>query len=379
MTARATIFMAALMVIAGYLLVVVAAAQPAPATQPVHVGPSPDLGPDVIILKELSEKEGLYDPVPFDHKAHAHMAETQKGCVTCHHRSPDEAVIKASGDGHGLVNDGKGQADASKHPSCKTCHEVKRNDIRVPGLKGAYHQQCLNCHKDWTGENKCVACHAPRGTSNKQPTVQEVLGRMHQPVQMPEIKLFQAHFKPADGGNILFRHKQHAEKFGLRCVTCHQEADSCARCHEPEAERKKRETARKVGLDRSWGEVHKQCSSCHQREQKRCNHCHYKDDQPPPPPFEHAKTGQLLDDAHAALKCADCHGSRTDRVVAHVPVKQTPTCGGASCHVNEPAIAFPQHKPGPVVPIKPEPEKPKSPRAASSTASATSSPSGGGL
>lgn len=375
MTTRATMIVATLMALAGYLLVVVAAAQPAVATtQPAHVGASPDLGPDVIVLKELSEAEGLYDPVPFDHKAHAHMAETQKGCVTCHHQSPDAEAIKANGDGHA---NGKSQKEASQHPACKTCHDVKRNDIRVPGLKGAYHQQCLNCHKEWTGENKCVACHAPRGTTHKEPTVQEVLGRMHEPVQMPDIKLFQAHFKPADGGNILFRHKQHVEKFGLRCVTCHQEADSCARCHEPEAERKKRETARKVGLDRSWEEVHKQCSSCHQREQKRCNHCHYKDDQSPPAPFEHASTGQLLDEAHAGMKCADCHGSRTDRVIAHVPVKQTPTCGGASCHAKEPAIAFPQHKPGPVVPVKPEPEK-KSPRASSTARAAAASPAAAG-
>ena len=93
MTTRATMIVATLMALAGYLLVVVAAAQPAVATtQPTHVGPSPDLGPDVVVLKELSEAQGLYDPVPFDHKAHAHMAETQKGCVTCHHQSPDEDV-----------------------------------------------------------------------------------------------------------------------------------------------------------------------------------------------------------------------------------------------------------------------------------------------
>jgi hypothetical protein len=84
----------------------------------------------------------------------------------------------------------------------------------------------------------------------------------------------------------------------------------------------------------------------------------------------------LLDDAHASLKCADCHGSRTDRVLAHVPVKQIPTCGGASCHAHDPAIAFPQHKPGPVVPVKPEPAKNAS--RPSSTAS-RASPTEGGL
>jgi len=73
----------------------------------------PYWGPDVVILDEL---EDAYLPVPFDHHGHAEMANMTRGCVVCHHYTP------------------QGQS----HPACKTCHEAssERLDIRKPGLKG---------------------------------------------------------------------------------------------------------------------------------------------------------------------------------------------------------------------------------------------------
>ena len=32
---------------------------------------------------------------------------------------------------------------------------VENADLRMPNLKGAYHRQCLNCHRDWAHENEC--------------------------------------------------------------------------------------------------------------------------------------------------------------------------------------------------------------------------------
>ena len=77
-------------------------------------------GPDVVVLDELQD---AYLPVPFDHKGHADMAEMTHGCVICHHYTPE----------------------GQQHPACKTCHEiaVKGTGIHKPGLKGAYHRQCL--------------------------------------------------------------------------------------------------------------------------------------------------------------------------------------------------------------------------------------------
>lgn len=59
-------------------------------------------------------------------------------CKTCHHNSGD--VIHA----------------------CKDCHDSPANphDSKKPGLKAAYHQRCISCHKeDFSGPDSCIKCH----------------------------------------------------------------------------------------------------------------------------------------------------------------------------------------------------------------------------
>ena len=106
-----------------------------------RTGKGPDLvpvyqGPDEVILDEL---ENAYMPVPFDHTGHAAMAEMAGGCVACHHNTPT----------------------GEQHPACKTCHDLSPDqaDIEKPALCGAYHQQCLNCHREWINEKDCDICH----------------------------------------------------------------------------------------------------------------------------------------------------------------------------------------------------------------------------
>ena len=237
---------------AGYL----ALAEPAGAAEPAGtVGPTTkpaEVAPHVVMLDDLVD---LYEPVPFDHKTHAMKGDD--GCKTCHHNSPKEG----------------------EHPACKTCHAPTRNDIRQPSLKGAYHRQCLSCHKDWSGANHCNTCHAPKGTNRKLPTVDEIMGRMHPPIDQPDAKVFRARFTPADGPNVLFRHKEHTQKYGVSCATCHQQETSCVRCHDP-SRRSPLVAAAKIA--RTWDEAHKQCSSCHTRQSTQCGSCHYRDGQPPP-------------------------------------------------------------------------------------------------
>ena len=95
-----------------------------------------DEGPDVIIIDQLAN---LYRPVAFAHKLHAGMAEMGGGCTLCHHYSENDGQI----------------------PPCRSCHEVDRKDadLRMPALKGAYHRQCTNCHRDWSHANACSFCH----------------------------------------------------------------------------------------------------------------------------------------------------------------------------------------------------------------------------
>lgn len=307
-------------------------AQPAtqPTTQPL------DLGPDLVMMKELVN---LYDPVPFDHKAHAGMAEMWQGCVTCHHRPPaptTQAVLVPTAP--------KSQEDAAAIPACKSCHPVAGpdNDIRVPGLKGAYHRQCLNCHREWTHANACGACHKPRHgqlASATQPSRDDIVGRMHPPIPEPESKLYRARFTPADGSNILFRHKEHTTEFGLKCVHCHHR-DNCSHCHDPKGD-KTAQKPLKPGL--TWEDSHGPCMSCHK--QDRCKHCHYKDDQQPPRLFDHLTfTGQGLDKDHITLQCTQCH--------AGLKTQALPTCGDSRCHEAK-TYAYPADRPGPVLTTQP--------------------------
>lgn len=298
-----------------------------------------EYGPDVVVLRELVN---LYDPVPFDHRGHAQMAEMWQGCVTCHHRSPAPTTQPAAAS----PAEHRAQSDSSAIPACKSCHEAstaeESGDIAMPNLKGAYHRQCLNCHREWMHENACGICHQPRNGVNPlaaTPTKDDVIGRMHPPIPEPEIRIYRARFTPADGRNVMFRHRQHVHGYDMKCVSCHHR-DTCSNCHDAQSGVRK-EALLKPG--RTWADSHGPCMGCHEGD--RCRHCHYKDDQQPPPPFDHARTGQLLDKDHQHLKCGQCHLSY--KTTANL------SCGDASCHKDPAAVIFPAKRPGPVVPARP--------------------------
>ena len=299
---------------------------------------SPDLGPDVVILRELQD---IYEPVPFDHKSHAEMAQMWYGCVTCHHRSPDPTAIEPDAEAAlPTTPSAHTQAEAERIPACKSCHSVAADEsnIRMPSLKGAYHRQCLNCHKEWSDANNCVVCHEPvegRDPSSAEPTPDDVITRMHPPIDPPTVKVYQTRFTPADGDNVTFRHDEHLKRFGLTCVDCHH-GDTCANCHEPAAVPGRHKVLEPA---RSWRQSHGPCMTCHQNQS--CRHCHYRDDESPPPSFDHRTTGQALDDDHAALGCRQCHQK--------LDFGATMSCNTAACHDRGEPIIFPDERPGPVL------------------------------
>jgi hypothetical protein len=240
----------------------------APATQEAN------LGPDVVVLRELVN---LYQPVPFDHKTHAQMAEMWDGCTTCHHRPPTvQPVDPAAADHHD-------QNDADKIPACKSCHAIEpaNADIHMPSLKGAYHRQCLNCHREWANENSCTVCHEPiEGVAGQvlAPTPDDIAGRMHPPIAAPTVLAYKARFTPADGANVTFRHDEHVKTHNLKCASCHRH-DNCSSCHNGTT----RATGPKLLVPgRTWRQSHETCVRCH--EQDRCQSCHYQDDEEPPAP-----------------------------------------------------------------------------------------------
>ena len=301
----------------------------APATQPG------EFGPDVVVLKELMS---LYQPVPFDHRSHARMVQMWGGCTTCHHRSPQPTTRPAA-----ALNGHVTQDEAATVPACKSCHPVVGDDanIRMPHLKGAYHRQCLNCHREWAQANDCSVCHKPRDGQPTvvQPTPDDIVARMHPPMPEPDVKAYRARFTPADGKNVLFRHKEHTTQYGLKCVSCHYR-ENCSGCHQGGANHS---GPKPMKPGKTWADSHMPCITCHK--QDRCKHCHYKDGQEAPPAFDHRSTGQILDKDHQSLVCGACHTELKSKVNL--------TCGDASCHKKGGVIAYPARRPGPVVTTRP--------------------------
>lgn len=323
--------------------------------------PSDERGPDVLILDQLA---GAYLPVPFDHKGHANMAKMTEGCATCHHFTP------------------KGE----RPPPCRTCHDVNSSgtDIYKPGLKGAYHQQCMNCHRNWIDETDCGICHvgSKRGTAtDPQATRDDMMGRSHPPIPEPSGNFYQGPMSTEAETPVVFRHQEHVQRFGLNCVECHHEP-SCTRCHT----RKTRPAEFDTRLQH-----HQRCLRCHKsdmdgsKKEARCERCHWQAGQPTPQRFDHADTGwplkryhtavscrachtavpftqaardckachagwdpnsfdhavtgQLLDENHAEQDCSDCHqGGKYDK---------PPTCD--DCHDEEDEVVFPAKRPGALV------------------------------
>ena len=108
--------------------------------------------PETIIIKEFSDK---YEPVEFPHRQIVNKIadnikdnklaayfHTDKGtlCQGCHHNAPP-----------------------SKQPAgCKSCHGKPFNekDMNKPGIMGAYHIQCMECHVNMKIDKVgCTDCH----------------------------------------------------------------------------------------------------------------------------------------------------------------------------------------------------------------------------
>ncbi|MCP4714241.1 MAG: cytochrome C, partial [Deltaproteobacteria bacterium] len=111
--------------------------------------------PEKVIIKELEDK---YGPVELPHRKIVRTLLTNIKdnkladyfhnkkytiCGSCHHNSPP----------------------SKKPPRCGSCHGAPFNekDMFRPGIKGAFHQQCIGCHKTLDLEKpksvKCIDCH----------------------------------------------------------------------------------------------------------------------------------------------------------------------------------------------------------------------------
>lgn len=224
-------------------------------------------GPGMIVL---GGQGNLYEPVKFDHQIHANMGGMNGGCVNCHHYSP------------------KG-----KFQPCRDCHTQPQN-LGQPGLKGAFHRQCMGCHQEWSHTTDCAYCHAPLDSSPEAASLSgtAISDIAQHSIVKPAKRVY--HTPYTKGEMVTFYHNEHVDLFGLECTDCHQK-ESCAYCHDRTAT---------VASKKSEEEIHAICNDCHQGD--NCDKCHGDKEKPP---FQHDPAHWRLGGYHRQLECAACHPS----------------------------------------------------------------------
>jgi Class III cytochrome C family/Cytochrome c7 and related cytochrome c len=240
---------------------------------------SPAKSPAVIKMDKLKSVQDLYEPVVFSHRIHAEMSEMSGGCEMCHHYNPPGDVV-----------------------GCDNCHEPvrQRTDISKPDLKGAYHRQCIDCHREWNSKVACESCHELNESGKSAFTGKDYeKERVHPEMKVPSKLVFNTTYEK--GKIVTFFHNEHTGIYGLDCKSCHQE-ESCAKCHSDEPKQK----VEKVSLELK----HKTCSGCHDTKVKTgCESCHSSKEMAP---FNHlARTGFNLKSYHSKLSCTSCHQTKT--------------------------------------------------------------------
>lgn len=249
-----------------------------PRGQMITVHHSADAGPDNIVMEKLSGSPDLYEPARFPHREHAKMSEMSGKCVMCHHYNPPGGVLP-----------------------CSDCHAaestVRSLDLSKPGLKGAYHRQCVNCHREWGSATDCESCHLAK---SRTPVVAPGGRSVKAAVRLTRPKRLVFETKANEGRLVTFFHNEHTDLFGLACADCHAN-ERCIRCHKPELA-----SARAVA---HVTQGHDRCSPCHSVEQN-CGRCH---GERPAPGFNHARrTSFDLGRYHSSLACSRCHGEKNN-------------------------------------------------------------------
>lgn len=241
----------------------------------------PEQTPELIVIDQISDR---YGPVYFSHKIHAQMSAMSGGCENCHHHNTSGPILQ-----------------------CNSCHEPtrKRENVSLPDLKGAYHRQCMDCHREWSHETGCNSCHALKKDAKETKhdvIVKKYSGKDHPVVLEPMLIKYET--KSDKGKLVSFYHNDHTKKFGLTCTSCHKQ-ESCLKCHD--VNKVNNQASKNVLTKKTYEEQHKNCIGCHSKDEN-CSRCH--NDQTTEP-FDHAaRTGWALSKYHIILSCAKCHGSK---------------------------------------------------------------------
>ncbi len=252
--------------------------KPCPREKIISIDQLPEEGPNVLTIDKFKKQTDVYEPVIFSHRLHAEMSGMGGGCKMCHHYNPPGRVI-----------------------GCSDCHELtrKREDVSKPDLKGAYHRQCIDCHRLWSGKVECLNCHQLKNSKTKTDisTIVKKNGkRIHPQIITPAIVKFDT--PKAAGKLVTFYHLEHTDLFSIDCSKCHKN-ESCSKCHAKDL------VTLKAG--KTLEQKHLICSNCHNTKQA-CSYCHLNTVKPG---FNHKeRTGFDIDKYHGKLKCVRCHTTK---------------------------------------------------------------------
>jgi Class III cytochrome C family len=314
-----------------------------PRDKMVSISRSPAESPNVIYIDRFDKGSKVYGPVTFTHRLHAEMSGLAGGCKMCHHYNPPGEVA-----------------------GCSDCHEIsrKRADVSKPDLKGAYHRQCMECHRQWSGEVECISCHNQKDKTGNASVPPKTAAKVHPKIVEPVSVKFETPKGP--GRTVNFSHTDHAKLFGIDCSKCHSNEGcikchatdkvkalsaaavehhlNCAKCHDTKSDcslchgnapGQRFDHYARTGFDLSKHHGRLACARCHTDKEKftglsgNCVNCHgawTKEN------FQHKITGLALDETHAALECADCHQENN---------YEKPAC--TNCHDDK---SFPKNVPG---------------------------------
>ena len=118
---------------------------------------SPDMFPEVVKIGHLSKE---YAPSDFPHRkvvaALLKAANASNQGRRCHAGGGTETLCA------GCHHESKGAG--KRPPACKSCHGATAHPEKdQPGLKAAYHRQCLGCHQTMgLKQTGCTDCHAKK-------------------------------------------------------------------------------------------------------------------------------------------------------------------------------------------------------------------------
>ncbi len=255
----------------------------------------------VLDNSKINNKSDFYGSVIFSHHGHASFVDGD--CTVCHHRQSSKAGDKT---GHSITFD---DLENMRIESCNNCHDFKRDQIdkihpdlktdcgachhhddpdfdpedlqkikltkcstchtddidfkypQKPGLKGALHTRCINCHKEESHKKKkssapvgCNGCH--RKKSSKEIAGYKRFTCVNCHSKKPH-ELFSLY------GHHLDEHVQHLE---------------CTDCHKPDQHRSSTDFASKQMQHKAEINIKnaKKCSTCHTKEEIKCQNCHDK-------------------------------------------------------------------------------------------------------